>query len=546
MTREELKYRISLEDYFSKGIRDAEGNAVGFEKRIDSIGDHLTRLKQQAVGAFALYKVGGYAMDVVDTTTKFETLNNVINYTSGSTKEAAANHAFLSRIIKDYKLPVLETTEGFSQFSASVLGSALQGEKARKVYEGVSVASTAMHLSAQQSSSVFLALNQMMSKGKVQAQELTLQLGQALPGAMRLASNAMKMTTAQFMKEMEKGNIASADFLPKFADELSRQFSGAIPNAIQSLQARRTEMENQFVGLKLDLGEAFFPMIEKAVQYAKSFAESMKEVAKWAGQHYEQLRSIAIAITATWTAYKVFSGAVAIYKAITIAIEAAGSAQLAFNAAIMASPIGLVAAGIGVITYALDQYVQGLNDFTAANNSTILNNADKSAIWQQELDYMHSKTEELKKQKGLTEEVAIAQAKSQLQDKLMSDYSDAKKKYDTAFFNEDMETYGKQGKIINTISEKLKNLKDSRFMSLINGLSSTANTANAPVDLGSGISEPKASRIQNVNIAFNGEIMNRWVNHYASGPEGSVKDFMDQLAEAFNGIVTNVSLIAHE
>ena len=51
----------------------------------------------------------------------------------------------------------------------------------------------------------FLALGQMISKGKVQAEELRGQLGKRLPGAFQLAAKAMGMTTAALDKFMADG-----------------------------------------------------------------------------------------------------------------------------------------------------------------------------------------------------------------------------------------------------------------------------------------------------------------------------------------------------
>ena len=62
-----------------------------------------------------------------------------------------------------------------------------------------------------------MALEQMASKGKVSMEELRRQLGDALPGALEIAARSMGMTTAAFNDAVSKGEIMSADFLPKFS-----------------------------------------------------------------------------------------------------------------------------------------------------------------------------------------------------------------------------------------------------------------------------------------------------------------------------------------
>ena len=55
----------------------------------------------------------------------------------------------------------------------------------------------------------------MISKGKVQAEELRGQLGERLPSAFQLAAKAMGMTTAQLDKFMADGKLTAEDLLPK-------------------------------------------------------------------------------------------------------------------------------------------------------------------------------------------------------------------------------------------------------------------------------------------------------------------------------------------
>ena len=59
-----------------------------------------------------------------------------------------------------------------------------------------------MHLSAYESEGAFKALEQMLSKGKVSAEELRGQLGERIPGAFQIAARAMGMTTSELDKFM--------------------------------------------------------------------------------------------------------------------------------------------------------------------------------------------------------------------------------------------------------------------------------------------------------------------------------------------------------
>jgi tape measure domain-containing protein len=66
------------------------------------------------------------------------------------------------------------------------------------------------------------ALTQMIGKGKISAEELRGQLGEALPSAMGIMAKSLGVTTQQLDKMMANGELMAADVLPKFATEMEK------------------------------------------------------------------------------------------------------------------------------------------------------------------------------------------------------------------------------------------------------------------------------------------------------------------------------------
>lgn len=288
----DVQYTLSLKDLLTGKLKEADSAASHLEGTMNVLTGAL-----EALGVtFGIYKLVEFGNEVIDIGAKMESLNNVVKYTSLNAQDAAKNHEFLQHMIRDYKLPIVETTEGFSQFNAALMGSALQGEPARKVFEGVSTAVTALHLNAGQANQVFLALNQMVSKGTVQAQELKLQLGNALPGAFQLAAKAMGMTTAEFTKQVESGNVLANEFLPKFAAKLREQFAGAIPNAIQSTIAKQTDYHNGMIELKNEIFERLHPAINSMYGSLLEVTHALSDGVKWLTEHTEAVKALGVAV----------------------------------------------------------------------------------------------------------------------------------------------------------------------------------------------------------------------------------------------------------
>ncbi|WP_286747851.1 tape measure protein [Roseivirga sp. UBA1976] len=354
----------------------------------------LGRLKRAVIAAFATGAILAAAKDVTAITAKYQAYENAINFASGSAEEAAKNQEFLADTIQRYRLPMEAATSGFKQLTASMMGTKLQGEQSRRIFDAVGVAATAMNLSGEQVNGTFLALGQIMSKGKVQAEELRGQLGERLPGAFNIAARAMGVTQAELNKMLETGQVVSEDFLPKFAAELRRTYEGALPDAINSLQANTNMFQNQVTTLKRQLGSelqpamlTFFQTMTQGLQelspvliqgaqqlniYLGANKDNMIDIMKsglgylkFLFDHRNEILFLAKAyltykaglvaytlavkaMTIVQTAWNVamgLSGTVAVIAA--TGIKTAADAWAAFNLIIAASPIGAVAALVG-------------------------------------------------------------------------------------------------------------------------------------------------------------------------------------------------------
>lgn len=169
---------------------------------------------------------------------------------------SAAEIAYLRRTTNELGLEFDSTAKAYQQFSAAARGTSLEGEKARAVFESVAKASAVMGLNAENTSGVLLALQQMISKGTVQSEELKSQLGERLPGAFQTAARAMGVTTAELGKMLEQGKVVADDFLPKFAQELDRSLGDAAEKAADRLDAAVNRYNTAWDRFKQNVGDS--------------------------------------------------------------------------------------------------------------------------------------------------------------------------------------------------------------------------------------------------------------------------------------------------
>lgn len=337
-----VEYILSLRDLFSSKIQAATANCTELDGKLN----HLKSTANGVGGSFS--NLGGHIKTaligfasfesikgIVKTTAELQAMRNSINISSVDAKDAAANQQYLADVIDRMKLPMKETMEGFQMFSASLVGSKLQGQGARDVFEGVSTAISALHLPADKAYSVFYALNNMMSMGTVHAQDMKMQLGNALPGALQLAANSMHMTIQQFNTAMEKGLIVSADFLPKFSQLLQEHFQKGLQAARESLQGGLNAMGTAWTKFQEKLGTENLGAINSVLEKTTSFIEFLSA-------HTGVFQALAIGIGSVAGILLVYNSYIAISKALTIAWGVVTGIYTAFQWLQVASTYRLV------------------------------------------------------------------------------------------------------------------------------------------------------------------------------------------------------------
>jgi len=115
---------------------------------------------------------------------------------------------------------------------------------------------------------VFLALTQMMSKGKITSERIASELGDRLSGAFVLFADALGLTTAQLDNMMRKGEVfATETNLSKVADELTKKYGPQLGAALESVSAQIGRMQASLEMAQLAVANGGF---------IKALADSLK------------------------------------------------------------------------------------------------------------------------------------------------------------------------------------------------------------------------------------------------------------------------------
>lgn len=209
-------------------------------------------------GILAALGVAVFAQQLVKVTREIDRLDAKLRFTFGQNGGAAEVFEDLRKESDRLGINLLEMSSQYGSFVAASQAAGLETDTLREIFLGVSEATTALQLPAEQVRGAFFALQQMMAKGKVNSEEFRLQLAERLPIAMTAATRATGTTTAEFQKMLENGELLSAEFLPKFARELRMLSQGSLKAATQSLNAEFERLTNTFQDFLASIAEGGF------------------------------------------------------------------------------------------------------------------------------------------------------------------------------------------------------------------------------------------------------------------------------------------------
>lgn len=281
------------------GGRQMQDFAKGAERELGRVGGAANKAGKEAltlnhvlglltareVGRFGWKALTGelsqFEQAMVGAQTTAEKLRNTLKFAVGG-GVASRDMAYLRETAHALGLEFNTTAQMYARLAASSRGTSMEGQATREVFQSIAEASAVMGLSVEESEGAFRAVQQMMSKGKVQAEELRGQLGERLPGAFQIAARAMGVTTAQLDKMLETGQVYAEDFLPKFAAQLRKELGGSVADAADSAQAATNRYTNAYNEFKMALADAgvYQFVAKRQSEVAQSFSDIAKEMRK--------------------------------------------------------------------------------------------------------------------------------------------------------------------------------------------------------------------------------------------------------------------------
>lgn len=207
-----------------------------------------------------LYSVISNIGGVITAYQSLEAAQNRLGAVFNQDQDATAKElGFLERQAARLGISFQTLSDQYSKFAVAAKAANYEGEATRKVFLSVAEAGRVNKLSMEQMSGVFMALEQMISKGKITSEELRRQLGDRLPGAFNIMADALDLTTAELDAMMKKGELFSSQTnLLKFAEELDKRFGGQLAESLRSTTTLIGKFKNEIYQARLRVGRGGF------------------------------------------------------------------------------------------------------------------------------------------------------------------------------------------------------------------------------------------------------------------------------------------------
>ena len=206
------------------------------EKKTALLSNSLKRMFVGVLGTFAV-------KSIMDASVQLDTLQRSLAALAGSEAGGRSQFEYLRGEADRLGQSFTTLADSYKNLFAAGSGAGWNDKDIQAVFSSVLEAGTVLGSSKQQIGGALMALEQMISKGKVSMEELRRQLGNALPGAMQVAARAMGVTSEE-LQEMLANGVKSEGFVKRFAEQLHKEYGQKAPQAAHTLRAELERLGN--------------------------------------------------------------------------------------------------------------------------------------------------------------------------------------------------------------------------------------------------------------------------------------------------------------
>lgn len=233
-----------LAEKFKSEAKRAEASLQGIRFQASALGATLG----SAMG-LGISGISGLLSKFIQTAREAGSAQTVLKNVSATTEEFTRSIKFARELAGQFGQDLIGVTNAFAKFKGAANASGIGLDDQEKIFANITKSIAAFQLSGEEANLTFLAISQMMSKGKISAEELRRQLGERIPVAMEAMARAAGVSIQELDGLLKAGKLVSAEVMPKFAEELAKLSGNVDTNTLESSLGR---LKNTFTGITED------------------------------------------------------------------------------------------------------------------------------------------------------------------------------------------------------------------------------------------------------------------------------------------------------
>jgi len=200
----------------------------------------------------------------------------------------------LNDTAKELSIPLGALVPGYAKLASAAKAQNIEFEETQRIVKGLATASAAYQLSQEELSGTTKAFTDILSKGKLQAEEIRGQLGDRIPTAFSAAAKSMGLTLDELSAALDNGLVGGKEAVSAITNEFEKLAPVAQKNT-QTTQAALNDLNTEFTLLSESVGPQILPIATDAL---KGFAGLLSFAAENAGTLTPALAFLALGVAA--------------------------------------------------------------------------------------------------------------------------------------------------------------------------------------------------------------------------------------------------------
>lgn len=266
-----VRFGGSVDSSFDASLKRLKSGSVDVQKGFSGISSAINAL---GAGASIAY--------LTKTAVSLQQIDLSLQAVFGSSEAASSEFEYLRGVAQRLGVDVMSLAESYVSFAAAAQGTTFEGAQTKRIFEAITGAMSKLGMPSERVKDALNAVQQMMSKGKVQAEELRGQLGENLPGAFNLAAKAMGVTTAQLDKMLESGQVTAEKLLPNLAIELEKLYK--TNDRMTGVVSEWNRFKSSIQDVAQEFGKTLLPAITSILQELTPATRETKSFLGWVGE----------------------------------------------------------------------------------------------------------------------------------------------------------------------------------------------------------------------------------------------------------------------